>query len=95
MSGPPVLLDFAGPRVRTTLTGVVLLIFGLGAIAAACLEYHAVTLKRAGLELKLAAALRRSSLRRIAPALSAGSRDERRRAAASFSSRPARLRVTA
>ncbi len=61
MSGPPVLLDFAGPRVRTTLTGVVLLIFGLGAIAAACLEYHAVTLKRAGLELKLAAALRRSS----------------------------------
>ncbi len=61
MSGPPLALDFAGPRVRTTLPGVVLLVLGLSAVAAATFEYRAVTMKRAGLELKLAAALKRSS----------------------------------
>jgi hypothetical protein len=59
MTAPPVMLDFAGPRVRTTLTGIVLLIFGLAAVTAACVEYRAATTKRAGLELRLAAVLRR------------------------------------
>ena len=48
MSAPSLLLDFAAPRVRTTLTGVVLLIVGLSAVALACLEYRAVSMKRAG-----------------------------------------------
>lgn len=64
MTGPPVLLDFAGPRVRTTSIGIGLLIFGLGAIAAACFEYRAAMTQRAGLELRLAAILRHSSQER-------------------------------
>ena len=40
MSVPTMLLDFAAPRVRTTLTGVVLLVVGVSAVALACLEYH-------------------------------------------------------
>ena len=61
MSAPSLLLDFAAPRVRTTLTGMVLLVVGLSAVALACLEYRAVSMKRAGLEMKLADAVRRSS----------------------------------
>ena len=61
MSAPPVLLDFAAPRVRTTATGVLLLLFGLCAVSAAIFEYQHEVMKRAGLELKLAAELRRSS----------------------------------
>ena len=57
----PVVLDFAAPRVRTTITGAVLLIVGVSAVALACLEYRAVSMKRAGLEMKLADAVRRSS----------------------------------
>jgi hypothetical protein len=57
----PVLLDFAAPRVRTTFTGMALLIVGLSAVTLACLEYRAVAQKRAGLELKLADAVRRSN----------------------------------
>jgi hypothetical protein len=57
----PLLLDFAAPRVRTTLTGVVLLIVGLSGVTLACLEYRAVARQRAGLELKLADTVRRSS----------------------------------
>ena len=60
MTGPPVRLDFAGPRLRTTVTGVVLFVFGLGAVIAASLEYRAVSGRRASFELQLAAALRRS-----------------------------------
>ena len=66
----PVLLDFAAPRVRTTLTGMVLLVVGLSAVALACLEYRAASMKRAGLEMKLADAVRRSS-RNPADAVSA------------------------
>ena len=33
MSAPSLLLDFAAPRVRTTLTGMVLLVVGLSACA--------------------------------------------------------------
>jgi len=57
----PVVLDFAAPRVRTTITGAVLLIVGVSAVTLACLEYRAVSMKRAGLEMKLADAVRRSS----------------------------------
>jgi hypothetical protein len=55
------MLDFAGPRVRTTFTGIALLVLGLGAITAACVEYRTAATKRAGLELRLAAILRHSS----------------------------------
>jgi hypothetical protein len=61
MSATPVLLDFAAPRIRTTVAGVLLLIFGLCAVGAAALGYQHEAMKQAGLELKLAAALRRSS----------------------------------
>ena len=61
MSAPPVLLDFAAPRIRTTVTGVLLLLFGLCAVSAAVFEYRHEVMKQAGLELKLAAELRRSS----------------------------------
>jgi hypothetical protein len=61
MSGPRVALDFAGPRVRTTLAGVLLLLVGLGALGAAGFEYLSIANRRAGLELKLAAALRNSN----------------------------------
>jgi len=61
MSAPPVLLDFAAPRIRTTATGVLLLLFGLCAVSAAGLEYRHEAMKRAGLDLKLAAQLRNSS----------------------------------
>ena len=71
----PVLLDFAAPRVRTTLTGVVLLAVGLSAVALACLEYRATSMKRAGLEMKLADAVRRSS-RNPADAVSAQRQSE-------------------
>jgi hypothetical protein len=60
MSGPQVALDFAGPSVRTTFVGVLLLLVGLGALGAAGLEYLSFTNRKAGLELKLAAALRNS-----------------------------------
>ena len=60
MSGPVILLDFAAPRIRHTLPGVLLLVFGLIAVTAAGLEYHSLTARRAGLELKLAAALQRA-----------------------------------
>lgn len=61
MSAPLVLLDFAAPRVRTTVTGVLLLLFGLCAVSAAAFEYRHEVMKRAGLELKLAAELRHSA----------------------------------
>lgn len=60
MSGPAILLDFAAPRVRNTIAGVVLLSFGLLALAAAGYEYYSLNARRAGLELKLATSLRQS-----------------------------------
>jgi hypothetical protein len=60
MSAPPVALDFAGRRVRTTLVSVTLLVLGSGAAVAACLQYRAVEARRAGLELRLEALLRQS-----------------------------------
>jgi hypothetical protein len=61
MSAPAVRLDFAGPRVRVTIPGLFLLVVGCGAATVACLEYRAVTVRKAGLELRLAASLRHSS----------------------------------
>jgi hypothetical protein len=65
MTAPRIALDFAAPRVRTTVAGVAFLVFGLSAIALAGIEYHSVTATRAGLELRLAAALRSSSGSRV------------------------------
>jgi hypothetical protein len=57
----PLLLDFAAPRVRTTFTGVVLLIVGVTGLSLACLQYSAASQRRAALELRLADAVRRAS----------------------------------
>ncbi|MBV8853042.1 MAG: hypothetical protein JOY91_06560 [Sinobacteraceae bacterium] len=56
MKAPVVAMDFAAPRVRNGLPGVLLLLLGLGALATVGAEYRHETQKRAGLELKLAAA---------------------------------------
>jgi hypothetical protein len=61
MSAPAVRLDFAAPRVRVTVPGLLLLIVGCVAATVACLEYRAVVGRKAGLELRLAASLRHSS----------------------------------
>ena len=61
MKAPAVRLDFAAPRVRTTLPGVLLLVAGLGAVTATYLEYRAVEAHKAGLELRLAASVRHST----------------------------------
>ncbi len=59
MSAPPVNLDFASRRAPLTLASGVLLLLGLSAAAATWLEYRHLESRRAGLELKLDAALRR------------------------------------
>jgi hypothetical protein len=61
VKAPLVTLDFAGPRVRTTLPGVLLLLVGVGAVSATYLEYRSVEARKAGLELRLAASVRRSA----------------------------------
>jgi hypothetical protein len=58
MSGPLVCLDFAAPHGRTTLTGIALLVFGVFALTAAGFEYYSLNTQRAGLQLRLSAALR-------------------------------------
>lgn len=60
MSGPLVCLDFAAPHGRTTLTAVALLVFGVLALTVAGFEYYSLSTQRAGLEVRLAAALRQS-----------------------------------
>ena len=60
MSGPMVSLDFVAPRGRTTFTGVALLMFGLAALTSTGFAYHSLNSQRAGLQLRLAAALRQS-----------------------------------
>jgi hypothetical protein len=69
MSGPVILLDFAGPRIRHTVPGTILLVCGLLALTAAGFEYRSLNTRRAGLELKLAAALHQA---RPDPAKDAG-----------------------
>ena len=61
MKAPAVRLDFAAPRVRTTLPGVLLLVVGIGAVTATYLEYRAVEARKAGLELRLAASVHHST----------------------------------
>jgi hypothetical protein len=58
MSAPAVTVDFANRRSRVTLAGAVLLLLGVSAAAAACLEYRLIETRRAGLDLKLQAAER-------------------------------------
>jgi hypothetical protein len=60
MSGPLVSLDFAPPRLRPTIAGGSLLLFGMVALVAAGFEYRSLDARRAGLEVKLSAALRQS-----------------------------------
>jgi DMSO/TMAO reductase YedYZ molybdopterin-dependent catalytic subunit len=56
MKAPVVTLDFATPRMRTTRAGMALLVAGLAALTAVGMQYHADAQKRAGLEMRLAAA---------------------------------------
>ena len=60
MNAPVILLDFAAPRVRHTLPGMLILILGLAAVSMAGREYYSLSAQRAGLELKLAAALQKA-----------------------------------
>jgi len=60
MSAPPVLVNFVARRAVVTITGVLLLLLGVVAAAAACLEYRLLEARRAGLTLKLDAASRRT-----------------------------------
>lgn len=60
MNAPLVSVDFVAQRPRLNLVGAVLLLLGLGAAGAAYAEYHFLQARRAGLELKLEAALRRN-----------------------------------
>ncbi len=61
MKAPEVRIDFVTPRVRGTLPGALLLLVGVGAVAAALLEYRAIEAHKAGLELRLAASARHSA----------------------------------
>jgi len=61
MKAPPLLLDFSAPRMRVTLLGMVLLVFGLCAVTLACLEYRVMTQRHAGLEMRLADLTRRAA----------------------------------
>ena len=61
MSAPPLIsVDFSGRRRPLTLAGVLLLMTGALATAAACVEYRRLDASRAGLELKLADANHRN-----------------------------------
>jgi hypothetical protein len=60
VSAPLVSVDFASQRSRVTLAGAMLLLLGIGAAAAAWVEFRAIEARRAGLELKLQAATRRA-----------------------------------
>ena len=71
MSGPLVTLDFVAPRWRTTLPGVALLLLGVSSLAAATVEYHNAVLKRAALELKLAAMTHTEHRKPVNPATAA------------------------
>ena len=61
MSAPLLSVDFVAQRPRLTLAGAALLFLGAGAAAATYAEYRFMQARRAGLEVKLEAALRRSS----------------------------------
>src|SRR5258708_4039258 len=68
MSGPLVALDFAPPRLRTTLPGVVLLLLGVSSLGVAAVEYRNAVMKRAGLELKLASMVKKEDRKPLKPA---------------------------
>ena len=60
MSAPPVNLDFVSQRAPLTVFSAALLLLGLGTALASYLEYRQLESRRAGLELKLEAAVSRS-----------------------------------
>lgn len=60
MSGPPVRLSFVHRPARVTVLGGALLVVGVAAAATAYFGYRELDSRRAGLELKLDAALRRA-----------------------------------
>ncbi len=68
MSGPVVTLDFAARRVRTTFPGVVILVLGVSSLAGAAIEYRNSVMKRAALELRLAALVTTNDRRPVNPA---------------------------
>jgi hypothetical protein len=76
MSGPVILLDFAVPRVRNPLAGLVLLIIGSLAVTATGFGYYSLSARRAGLELKLAAVLRQNRPDPVRDARNARATDE-------------------
>jgi len=77
MSAPPLIsVDFSGRRRPLTLAGVLLLMVGALATAAACVEYRRLDASRAGLELKLAEANRRSQRDPAQDVRNAGLSDE-------------------
>jgi hypothetical protein len=77
MSAPPLIsVDFSGRRRPLTLAGTLLLMAGALATAAACVEYRRLDASRAGLEMKLAAANRRTHHDPAQDARNAGLSDE-------------------
>jgi hypothetical protein len=56
---PPLQLDFASTRRHVSAVGIALLATGISVLAVTVVEYHSVRSQRAGLELKLAAAVLR------------------------------------
>jgi len=60
MSAPLIGVDFVGRPSRLTLIGSVLLLLGVGAAAAAYLQYRTIESQRAGMELQLQEASQRT-----------------------------------
>ncbi|MGH8276661.1 MAG: hypothetical protein ACRETH_08190, partial [Steroidobacteraceae bacterium] len=81
MSAPLVTVDFVTRRSPLTLAGGVLLLLGVSAAGAACLEYRLIQTRRAGLELKLEAAMRHGRRDPAVDARSAGLTEEAGRVA--------------
>ena len=82
MSAPPLIsVDFSGRRRPLTVAGVLLLMAGALATAAACVEYRRLDASRAGLEVKLADANRRAQRDPAQDVRSAGLSDEAARIA--------------
>jgi hypothetical protein len=61
VSGPVVTLDFAAPRLRMPLAGLVLLLLGASCLGVAAVAYRNAAMKRAGLELKLASLVKKDN----------------------------------
>ena len=82
MSAAIVNIDFVNRRAAVTVTSAVLLFLGIAAAAGAYFEYRYLESRRAGLELKLEAALKRGHRDPAVDARAAGSSEEAGRMAA-------------